>query len=229
MLWQPTLGTRNCKCNSIAQAEFGEIFVFHQRLLTPFLLLPFYRKELRNGRWQKAFTAAAETVVVEEPQIQVNRKATIVIEHLIQAADVAHMSQHWNIYRKWNECLFCEMYQAYREGRADTNPADGWYKGEIGFFDFYIIPLSEKLRDCGVFGPTSDENLNYAKNNRNMWVADGEEITRVMHQRVAAEYNAQKAKTDEHAAMEAAYKAAIGKEETSLAAPIVQKGADYFV
>ena len=59
------------------------------------------------------------------------------IEHLIQAADVAHMSQHWMIYRKWNERLFREMYKAFREGRSEVNPADGWYRGEIGFFDFY--------------------------------------------------------------------------------------------
>jgi hypothetical protein len=35
----------------------------------------------------------------------VNRKATIVIEHLIQASDIAHTMQHWHIYRKWNERL----------------------------------------------------------------------------------------------------------------------------
>ena len=33
--------------------------------------------------------------------------------------------------------LFREMYKAYREGRAEKDPSDFWYKGEIGFFDFY--------------------------------------------------------------------------------------------
>ena len=87
----------------------------------------------------------------------VNRKATIVIEHLIQASDVAHTMQHWHIYRKWNERFFCECYQAYKDGRADTDPSENWYKGEIGFFDYYIIPLAKKLKDCGVFGVSSDE------------------------------------------------------------------------
>ncbi|CAB9522519.1 Receptor-type guanylate cyclase gcy [Seminavis robusta] len=159
-------------------------------------------KELRNGRWEKAFcnsgtdTSTTETISGEEESQSpvpktldaVNRKATIVIEHLIQAADVAHMSQHWMIYRKWNERLFREIYKAYREGRAENNPADGWYKGEIGFFDFYIIPLSQKLSDCGVFGPTSAENLNYARNNRNMWVKEGEAITAEMLAKVEQEY-----------------------------------------
>ena len=103
-------------------------------------------KELRNGRWEKAF-ANDETSVstdawglsdvdsavgFESQSVKINRKATIVIEHLIQAADVAHMSQHWHIYRKWNRLLFLEMYKAWLEGRAETSPAEGWYKGEIG-------------------------------------------------------------------------------------------------
>ena len=54
-----------------------------------------------------------------------------------QASDVAHTMQHWHIYRKWNELLFEEMYQAYKEGRSATDPSKYWYEGEIGFFDHY--------------------------------------------------------------------------------------------
>ena len=122
-------------------------------------------KALRNARWENAF-AEADGSVAESKTDQVNRKATIVIEHLIQASDVAHTMQHWHIYRKWNERFFHEMYDAYRNGRADKDPVDFWYKGELGFFDFYIIPLAKKLKDCGVFGVSSDEYLNYAEKNR---------------------------------------------------------------
>ena len=73
--------------------------------------------------------------------MDVNRKATIVIEHLIQASDVSHTMQHWDIYVKWNEKLLREMYRAYQEGRAEKDPRNGWAKGEIGFFDFYIVRL----------------------------------------------------------------------------------------
>lgn len=45
--------------------------------------------------------------------------------------------QHWHVYRKWNERLFMELYQAYRQGRAEKSPEEFWAKGEIGFFDFY--------------------------------------------------------------------------------------------
>ena len=94
-------------------------------------------KELRNGRWNKAFQEKAQTDY--NPRDQVNRKATIVIEHLIQASDIAHTMQHWHIYKKWNQKLFHEMYNAFKAGRSEKNPADFWYEGELGFFDFYIM------------------------------------------------------------------------------------------
>jgi hypothetical protein len=85
--------------------------------------------------------------------------------------------QHWHIYLKWNELFFMECYRAYKEGRADTDPSEGWFKGEIiGFFDFYIIPLAKKLESCGVFGVSSHEYLNYAQNNRDEWEREGENM-----------------------------------------------------
>lgn len=44
------------------------------------------------------------------------------------------------------------MYSAYCAGRAESDPSENWYQGELNFFDFYIIPLARKLNDCGVFG-----------------------------------------------------------------------------
>ena len=134
-------------------------------------------KLLRNQRWDKAFSEETST---DSPSDVVNRKATIVIEHLIQASDVAHTMQHWHIYRRWNERLFHELFLAYHNGRAEKNPAEFWYKGEMGFFDFYIIPLAKKLKDCGVFGVSSDEYLNYAEKNRREWEAKGQEIVESM-------------------------------------------------
>jgi hypothetical protein len=157
-------------------------------------------KKLRDKRWSKAFDENARPGE-EELRIQVNRKATIVLEHLIAASDVrtgrivanvgfvepphshcrrvvqvAHTMQHWHIYRKWNECLFVEMWRAYQQGRSDKNPCETWYQGELGFFDFYIIPLAKKLKNCGVFGVSSDEYLNYAQKNRAEWELRGHEI-----------------------------------------------------
>lgn len=138
-------------------------------------------KNLRNARWEKAFHN--EGVSIEGAQNEKSardRKATIVIEHLIQASDIAHTMQHWHIFRKWNERLFQEMYKAYREGRAEKDPAEFWYKGEIGFFDFYIIPLAKKLKECGVFGVSSSEYLDYALKNRAEWELKGEQVVEEM-------------------------------------------------
>jgi 3'5'-cyclic nucleotide phosphodiesterase len=130
-------------------------------------------KVLRESRWERAFSS--NTVDLDQRD-NVNRKATIVIEHLIQASDEAHTMQHWHIYRKWNERFFFECYQAYLDGRAEKNPADKWFEREVEFFDYYIIPLVNKLKDCGVFGVSSDEYLNYALRNRQEWIARGREL-----------------------------------------------------
>jgi hypothetical protein len=153
-------------------------------------------KKLRDDRWKKAFESKhdigsfydSDTALLDNvSKDTVDRKATIVIEHLLQASDVAHTMQHWHIYRKWNERLFKEMHKAYMDGRADRDPADFWYQGEIGFFDFYIVPLAKKLSDCGVFGVSSDEYLNYALMNRNEWEKKGKGIVEEMLEKMAEE------------------------------------------
>eukprot|EP00980_Cylindrotheca_fusiformis_P005865 scaffold1231_cov107-Cylindrotheca_fusiformis.AAC.13 len=132
---------------------------------------------LRKARWETAFSninSAGESL--DDGTESEDRKATIVIEHLIQASDVSHTMQHWHIYKKWNERFFMECYGAYKEGRADSDPSTNWYKGEIGFFDFYVIPLARKLQSCGVFGVSSHEYLNYAIANREEWIREGEAL-----------------------------------------------------
>ena len=154
---------------------------FRQLLVNTVLATDIMDKDLsvrRKERWALAF---ADSSLTNESEEDIKcRKATIVIEHLIQASDVVHTMQHWHIYRKWNERLFLEMYKAYKEGRATVDPSTTWYKGEIGFFDYYIIPLAKKLKDCGVFGVSSDECLNYAQQNRREWESKGREVVAEM-------------------------------------------------
>ncbi|CAB9527346.1 Receptor-type guanylate cyclase gcy [Seminavis robusta] len=141
-------------------------------------------KELRNNRWDKAFKgddSGKPTALMSREEV--NRKATIVLEHIIQASDISHTMQHWHVYRKWNERFFDENMKAYKEGRMEKDPSEFWYKGEIGFFDFYIIPLAKKLKECGVFGVSSDEYLNYATQNRREWELRGEEVLAEMMQK----------------------------------------------
>ena len=135
-------------------------------------------KEARTVKWSKAFS--------DEGDDASNRKATVVMEHIIQAADVSHTMQHWNVYRKWNERLFFECCHAYEQGRSDKDPMDGWYKGELWFFDNYVIPLAKKLKKFNVFGGSCDELLAFAVQNRNEWEAKGEGVVKEMKQSFAA-------------------------------------------
>ena len=59
------------------------------------------------------------------------------------------------------------MHKAFLDGRGTFDPSkgDSWYKGALGVFDFYSIPLAKKLKERGVFsvfGLSSDEYFNYA-------------------------------------------------------------------
>lgn len=162
----------------------AELERFRQIVVNNVLATDIFDKELqtmRKNRWEKAFSASGDsgsvTAIAEEDEFTaINRKATVVMEHLIQASDVSHTMQHWQIFRKWNERLFAEMNTAYVNGRLAFDPKAGWYQGELSFFDNYIIPLAKKLKDCGVFGVSCDEYLNYALENRREWAMKGESV-----------------------------------------------------
>ncbi|KAL3917415.1 MAG: hypothetical protein SGILL_004724 [Bacillariaceae sp.] len=135
-------------------------------------------KEFREARWNRAFRESKvgnhETALAETW----NSKATIIIEYVIQASDVAHTMQHWHVYQRWNARLFREMRTAYLAGRMEKDPADSWYQGELWFFECYVIPLAKKLRECEVFGVACDEFLDFATQNRMEWEAKGEQIVK---------------------------------------------------
>jgi 3'5'-cyclic nucleotide phosphodiesterase len=160
--------------------SIGELQRFRQLVLNSVMATDIMDKDLkslRNRQWERAFNEK------EHASGHVgcsNYKATVVMNHLIQASDVAHTMQHWHVYRKWNARLYQEMYQTYRQGRADRDPTEYWYQGELGFFDFYVIPLAKKLNECGVFGVSGDEYLQYAEINRNEWETRGEELVAEM-------------------------------------------------
>ena len=131
-----------------------------------------HMNELRAKRWDEAFKTDQKSEILSDKEV--NHRATLVLEHLIQASDVSHTMQHWHIFCKWNTRLFQETYKAYLHGREAVNPADKWYKDEINFFDCFVIPLARNLKESGVFGGSSDEYLNYAERNREEWELKGE-------------------------------------------------------
>ena len=131
---------------------------------------------VRKKRWSSAFrTAARDTEGDTETE---DRKAKLVIEHVMQAASVVHTMQHWTIYMKWNECLYQEMYQAYVDGRADEDPSIYWYEDELRFLDNHVIPLAKKLKECGAFGGSGNEYVTFAEKNRQEWEMKGKDVAR---------------------------------------------------
>ena len=181
---------------AIAQTE-SEVRRFRQLVVNVVLATDIVDKNLkalRNQRWDRAFKADEYSMSTSSNgKDEIDRKATIVIEHLIQASDVAHTMQHWHVYKKWNGKLFQEMRKAYMEGRSQSDPAEGWYNGELGFFDFYIIPLAKKLKECGVFGVSSDEYLQYAMSNRKEWEEKGKVVVAQFVEDFDKEYGTQRA------------------------------------
>lgn len=155
----------------------AEFRFFRQMVVNCVMATDIVDKDLikaRNQRWDLAFNTEKTT------EDDCNLRSTIVIEHLIQLSDIAHTMQHWQIYRRWNERLFEESYVAYAECRAEKNPSDYWYQGELGFYDFYIIPLANKIKQCQVFGVSSDEYLSYALQNRQEWEVRGKDVVQEM-------------------------------------------------
>lgn len=72
----------------------AELRRFRQLLVNSVIATDIFDKELgtlRKNRWNKAFN---ETTQNDGSRDAINRKATIVLEHLIQASDVAHTMQH---------------------------------------------------------------------------------------------------------------------------------------
>jgi hypothetical protein len=135
----------------------------------------------RNKRWEKVFTKKAKKTTFAGVSMDVgtiNQRATLVLETMIQASNIAHCTQHWNVYIKWNKKLFQEMCDVYKTGRksGQKDPADFWYQGELAFFDDVVIPLAKNLMESGAFGDSAEEFLTYAKSNRRDWQAKGRDM-----------------------------------------------------
>ncbi|KAL3938864.1 MAG: hypothetical protein SGBAC_006303 [Bacillariaceae sp.] len=190
LAWDQLMLPRYSNLRRTIYTHQSELDRFRQILINNVLATDIFDKELqglRKSRWNNAFHKNGSKAVERSPLDDINRKATIVMEHLIQASDVSHTMQHWHVYQKWNERLFAEMMEAYQNGRMEKNPSENWYQGELGFFDNYIIPLARKLEECGVFGVSSDEYLNYALENRREWAKKGEDVVQKMTKKYCTE------------------------------------------
>jgi hypothetical protein len=103
-----------------------------------------------------------------------------VLETMMNAADVAHTMQSFRVFVKWNKRLLRELYIAHMSGRLSFDPCENWYENQIGFFTYYIVPLSEKMKTCGVFGHTGSVFEYFAAENKKRWMKEGEGISEMI-------------------------------------------------
>lgn len=136
-------------------------------------------KDFQDQKWAKAFDSPPHCAMEQR-----NRKATVMMDLIMKASDISHTMQSFEVYCEWNERLYRETYAAYREGRSEKDPSDGWVTGELIFFDKHIIPLAKRLQESGTFGATADAIVHNAQNNRKEWERRGKRIFQDLQARV---------------------------------------------
>ena len=174
-VWKKLMGPEFVELRKCIYSDAEEKKRFRQVLVNSVLATDIDDEELqarRMKRWEATFQQLRSDITSGD---DVNRKATIVIEHLMQSADIFHFMQPWIIYEKWSSRQFEEQYVAFKAGRSDTDPSTVWYKNELQFFDNYVVPLAMQLKDCDAFVVGSDEFLNYALRNRRQFAGQGKE------------------------------------------------------
>ena len=99
--WKLLMGDEYTALRAVIYTTDNELKRFRQLVVNAVMATDVMDKDLkliRNNRWERAFAENRHDV---DPSDTVCRKATIVIEHLLQASDVCHTMQHWHVYRKW--------------------------------------------------------------------------------------------------------------------------------
>lgn len=149
---------------------------FHQIFVKALLATDIMDKELvglRKETWIQAFSQSDNGR--NERQVRV-AKANATLELLMQAADISHSMQQFAIYQKWMRRLYLECMMAYDSGRKVSpnapSPADGWFTGELGFIDFVVLPLAQRMNDIGL--PAS--YMTHAASNKEQWLQRGKGI-----------------------------------------------------
>jgi hypothetical protein len=163
-----------------------EIHLFRQMVVNLVVATDLFDSDLnqvRDDRWHQVVGVSDSS---KDPSY-FNRKATVTLELMVQASDIGHVLQHWNIYRKWNTRFFEETYAAFLAGRSEKDPSDGWYEGELWFFDNHAIPLAKKLMGLGVLSASSNEYLECAQKNREEWAERGHQEVEIMKENAMRE------------------------------------------
>jgi 3'5'-cyclic nucleotide phosphodiesterase/Adenylate and Guanylate cyclase catalytic domain len=95
--WRLLMQGKYRKLRAAIYANDAELRRFRQLIVNSVMATDIADKEqraFRDQRWNLAFHARDMEVDSESMNVRIHRKATIVIEHIIQASDVSHTMQH---------------------------------------------------------------------------------------------------------------------------------------
>ncbi|CAB9521249.1 cAMP-specific 3',5'-cyclic phosphodiesterase [Seminavis robusta] len=113
----------------------------------------------------------------EEEEEYDDLRASVIMEQILTAADIAHVFQGWHQMEKFSNRLFLELKRAHKDGRG-PHPKAGWFENQIAFLESYNLPLAHRLEDMGIFGPLIGPVFaRLVEANRDQWMVDGQKVT----------------------------------------------------
>ena len=77
---------------------------------------------------------------------------------------------------KWAGRLYNELRKAFLEDRG-VDPKPNWFQNQIGFLEFYLAPLSQRLDATGAYGPLGTMFGEVVESNRDRWLIEGAKST----------------------------------------------------
>jgi 3'5'-cyclic nucleotide phosphodiesterase len=98
LAWEKLMSPSFVNLRKTIYTTTSELERFRQIVVNNVLATDIFDKELnqlRKSRWDKAFAGKNNDIGSGSAEQNINRKATVVMERLIQASDVSHTMQHW--------------------------------------------------------------------------------------------------------------------------------------
>jgi hypothetical protein len=145
--------------------------------LTGETIEPYMGPTARSAESIASITEGSNEPEVGDPDEPDELRATVVMEQLIKAADVAPIMQGWDHMEKWSTRLFFELMVSYEAGRGE-DPRQGWFENQITFLESYLLPLARRLHATRAFGNIVGPMFaRTVEENRDHWIADGVVLT----------------------------------------------------
>lgn len=148
---------------------------------------------------------------------------------IVTAADVSQNLQGYEQMCKWAGRLYNELRKAFLENRG-VDPKPNWFQNQIGFLEFYLAPLSQRLNATGAYGPLGGIFLEVVEECRDRWLVEGAESSnkiindgfvqfpgndeRLEYQVVLSESEVGGSEPEEEELVEQALAAEVGTEDT---------------